>query len=250
MQCGTCCKVVLTTILIFVGFSTKVTSQSASCDTTLKSIGGPHGYSTRISRCEGLYESPVSSSLTVVAVVRGNVNYRLERNRTIVVKAAEHQRYADFETHIRSVGRYAGTYYRMDCIIAPGDSLLWPVGEVLEPNGLGANKIGVYGWIDAPEGRLFVPVRVYEQNGSHQQGPIKILVRTDVKAEEIVWRHFVDDLPPTQWMALGKNVEAGDIISCELDEGDEAVIKVDLRVLDQHSDRWLPCPLRVLRNAR
>jgi hypothetical protein len=46
----------------------------------------------------------------------------------------------------------------MDASLLPGRQFDWPVDTVLLPNGLSANHLGVFGWIDVEPEKIFVPL--------------------------------------------------------------------------------------------
>ena len=50
--------------------------------------------------------------------------------------------------------------YRMDAILDPGPVLTWPVNDVLLPENISANRIGVFGWKETGQTKTYVPVRV------------------------------------------------------------------------------------------
>ena len=244
------CLGLVSVLFILKPFPAAVYSQHGNCDPDLKKIDGPFGYSIRGSRCEGLYESPVASSLSIVSVMRGELRYKLRPDNALIVKSVDNINLDAEELHIRSVGRYSGIYYRMDCVVSKGDSLIWPMGEVLEPNRLLQNKIGLYGWFELSEGRIFIPLIARELVGSFASGPLRALVRTDIPADEIKWRYAENNEAPTEWKLYGENIAANEIITIDLKEGAEAVVRVELMLLPKNSDHWEPLIFNVLRNKQ
>jgi hypothetical protein len=108
-------------------------------------------------RCEGFYESDVSSgSLNVVGVVLEKFKSRFREKEKLTVSSPMLKE----RINIRAVGIPLKTYYRMDAEIGPNQRLEWPVDDVLRPQGLGHKDIGIFGWIRDKGEKMYIPVRV------------------------------------------------------------------------------------------
>ena len=124
----------------------------AQCDKSLKPV---ESYSIQYrprsdNRCEGFYESAVSSgSLNIVGVTQGKFKFRRDPKEKLKVSSPTVKNVVN----VRAVGIPLKTYYRMDAQISPNGNLEWPVGDVLYPQELTYKKIGVFGWTGSESGK-------------------------------------------------------------------------------------------------
>jgi hypothetical protein len=90
--------------------------------------------------------------------------------------------------NIRAVAIPQKTYYRMDATLQPNAPFLWPLNEVLAPEGLTDDRIGVFGWKGAEENAILVPLRVVSQGApSTSRAPI-LIVQASFDAQKVKWR--------------------------------------------------------------
>jgi hypothetical protein len=146
------------------------------------------GYRYRSNRCEGLYNSNVSSGdgLQVVSLLAGELNFSLAP--TVVLEVSP---VTDFHSaiNVRAVPLPIKTYYRMDATIQHGDTLLWPVADVLYRIRLPSTRLGVYGWYGAEDDKTFVPLLVSPKGTGARAGQIVLGVRPSVDINKAVnWR--------------------------------------------------------------
>jgi hypothetical protein len=139
-------------------------TDAAACDPTLAAIPGADGYKERTNgeRCEGLFFSPVSgSAIELVSLTRGPFRYDLKQQPNLSLKLAAPSADAARPSHIRAVGIPLGLYYRMDADILANQTVTWPVKEVLAPNRLTSDQIGIFAFQRDQLGRLiFYPIDV------------------------------------------------------------------------------------------
>ena len=114
----------------------------AQCDQSLRPVEGAAGYRARGERCEGIYVSPISSTVRLLSLVRGDIEYHLSPGSDVVVTALHNS-----ALHVRAVALVPGAYYRMDARLAAA-ALVWPVADVLLEMGLGPDDLGVFAWYD------------------------------------------------------------------------------------------------------
>ena len=229
-------------------------AQGISCDHHLKPVPGGVGYARRAEgqRCEGLYQSTVSSvRLQLVSVLKGKLEFDPERHQILNVTAPEVPGTENRPVRVRAVALPLKTYYRMDAVLPRGGALKWPLQDIIERIQLSADNIGVYGWVHDKEGRLFVPLSVTAGDdvaaGTGTE-PVRIIVRSAVDLARLVWRTADEDgqVLDQQEYATAP-LRAGHPIVLTLAAGNTAVLKVDIAGLPLQSDRWAKLRLRVLR---
>ena len=229
-------------------------AQAQACDRHLKPVPGGVGYAWRAEGrlCEGLYQSTVSSvRLQLVSLLRGELAFDLERHRSLNVRAPEVPLLADRPVRVRAVALPLKTYYRMDAVLPPEGALQWPLHDIIGRVSLPASKIGVYGWVEGDEGQLFVPLSVTpgdDAAAGTAAAPIRIIVRSAVDLERLVWRTATEDGQVLDQQEYPEApLRAGRPIVLTLAAGTTAVLQVDIAGLPSQSDRWTKLRLRVLR---
>jgi hypothetical protein len=222
----------------------------AQCDQSLRPVAGQAGYTARGERCEGLYVSNVSAqSLELISLLRGKLHYDLEPHVQLTIVGPDISAMARGRIQVRAVARPLNTYYRMDTVLPPNRRMAWPVKDVLLPLLLHADRVGVYGWIEAQPEKLFVPLRVTPQGGSLPRAPIEVIVRSSRDVEGIVWRIAAENDNPPPWQTASANVPAGHPVSITLPEGPRAILRLEVAAKAENSDRWSKLTLRIMRDA-
>jgi hypothetical protein len=90
--------------------------------------------------------------------------------------------------NIRAVAITPKTYYRMDTVLQHGKTLIWPVTDVLLPEHLTDNRIGIFGWTGTEEGKTFVPVDVRSGIPAPASDHAILVTQTSFDADAIKWR--------------------------------------------------------------
>ena len=124
--------ILLSVIVLIITFQELLYAQ---CDKKLRSSESEKtGYRIRShNRCEGFYESDVSSgSLNIVSVTQGKFKFKLDSNEMITVSPIVNNK----TVNIRAVAIPLRTYYRMDAQLDPKTNIKWPVADVLYPKKL------------------------------------------------------------------------------------------------------------------
>jgi len=183
-------KIFLSVIVLTITFQELLYAQ---CDTKLLSEESetkdykynripPHN------RCEGFYESNVSSSgsLNIVSVTQGKFKFKFDSNEIITVSPIVNNKTVD----IRAVAIPLRTYYRMDAQLSPNTSLKWPVADVLYPKKLKDKKIGVFGWIENQREKVYVPLKVSSSmlRDDNNNRDIYVYLRASVNVMNVRWR--------------------------------------------------------------
>ncbi len=183
-------KFVMPAILIALGFvySSSLAAQTARCDSLRTEPGSPLHYKNRNNRCEGMYVADIATKvIELVSFTQGDLSYDLKPGVKLLVSAADHSS----PLNIRAVAKPPGTYYRMDAVLGAGSTLTWPVDDVLLPEGLSSERIGVFGWKGNRNEKTFVPVQVTVQ-GSRESHPLHpdvfLSIRPSFDAELVRWR--------------------------------------------------------------
>ncbi len=163
-------------------------------------------YTSRDNRCEGFYSIGVEAELSVVSVTLGPVEYTLTEDERIEVSSP----IVDTEpVHVRAVGIPIDTYYRLDAMISPGESLTWPVGDVLFKENLTSKDVGAFGWIGEERIEQYVPVQLTTADAENtQNSALRILVRPAIDVRNVKWRGAVavngECAPMSDWNDVPK----------------------------------------------
>ncbi len=213
------------------------------CDPSLLSVRGVLGYAFRKtdSRCEGIYESPVSASgMKVVSVTLGRLEFNVDRDEGLVISLPDLSGLDIDAVRIRAVALPVRVYYRMDARLVVGETLHWPIGEVVGPLGLSDEQLGVYGWADRGGERIIIPVAVTREGSPNGgQEAVIITLRSHTELEHVVWRTISAEGIATPFESLiDERVHGGDPIQLTLPPGSPGIIKLDLRGKWPDSDEW------------
>lgn len=145
--------------------------------------------------------------------------------------------------HIRAIARPIRTYYRMDTELNASDQFFWPITEVLLPIRLDASRLGIFAWSQIRGEKIFVPVRVY-QNDNNSSQSINIAVRSAVEVENLMWRMF-DGSGQSSWNNLASNAAAGETISFNLPHTELSIINIEVAASVKTSENWSKLRIKV-----
>jgi hypothetical protein len=239
-------------VTLALAVAVPASSETRLCDRGLTPIRDPTGYTARGNRCEGLYESPVSSTgLELVSLTRGKLRFELDPALQLTVSAPDPGDAAPGPVRVRAVAKRLRTYYRMDAELPPSRQLSWPVRDVLWPEGLGAERIGLFGWVERDGERIFVPLRLAPQGQPIVPGTVELVVRSTADVERVVWRWMAEGGPspgPGGWRNLAGSTPAGQPITIVVPEGPRAILRVEVTAKLPGSDEWPRLSLRLLRD--
>jgi hypothetical protein len=164
-----------------------VNAQQLRCDVLRPLLGSASQYRERGNRCEGLYVVQVGSrSIDVISFTLGRVMYDLESKRPLQLSVPSQVQFVN----IRAVAIPPKTYYRMDAILARGAVLTWPITDVLVPEHLTDDRIGIFAWSGTEDGKTFIPVKVAtdpSSPGTRTNDPT-LMMQTSFDAQQIKWR--------------------------------------------------------------
>lgn len=193
-------------------------AQEPRCDGLTRLQGSKSGYQKRGNRCEGLYVSKVGSrSLAAMSFTLGRLRFDLASAEPAQVSAPGQTQ----PVNVRAVAIPLKTYYRMDATLPANATLLWPLSDVLAPEGLTDARIGIFGWKGPEDGGILVPVRVAAAGArAPSQAPI-LIIQASFDAQKVKWRWgaFGDGKcsPLVPWQdAISRPMTAGAPIAIDL----------------------------------
>jgi hypothetical protein len=230
--------------------------RAASCDPVLAPFPGSDlGYTSLGDRCEGFYVSNVSSeSLEVVSVLHGNLHFDWKPDVVLEVSAPN---YTQGAVNIRAVAIPLKTYYRMDGTVSPKESMRWPIGDVIFPGKLAAQRIGVFGWVGTFSNKTFVPLRVIQKDNvksAPADENIYLIVRSSVDVETVLWRYSTTMGKRcskfNEWQEYhDAPVNAGWPVTITLPNrpAQNGNICLEIAANDKGSDEWLSLSIRIWR---
>lgn len=165
------------------------TIYSQVCDPEIRPVKGWElRYRERGNRCEGFYVAhPVGKFLEVVGVVAGRFHFTLDEEEVLNISSPV---ILDHLIHVRAVGLPVKIYYRMDAQLEPRQVLIWPVRDVIYPQKLSDNEIGVFGWIGEETEQTYVPITIAPTIAPvENDGKIRLYLRsTGDVLEKAMWR--------------------------------------------------------------
>jgi len=219
------------------------------CDSELMPAENPDfQYKKRGNRCEGFYNSKVSAGgIEVVCLIKGEFHFNLEKNEIVEISSPFVKKQP---VRVRAVGIPIKTYYRMDAEIAPGAVLSLPVGEILYPQKLSDEKIGLFGWIEHGADKIYIPLASTAKLGKNPNNDkIMLYLRTSTDVENLKWRtaNMVNGIcsTPGDWNDTQKSFyRSGQPISISLPEA--KALCVEAAAKEKNSALWLKRNIRLL----
>lgn len=221
------------------------------CDAQLKPVENKAmQYRVRGNRCEGFYQSTVSAPyMDVVGVIDGKFRFESSADETLTISASLNK---NQPIAVRAVGIPLKTYYRMDARLAPEQTFVWPVKDVLYPNKLSSKDIGIFGWMENGQEKLYVPVAALSTlNPPEQDGKIRLYLRSSVDVRSVQWR--AADLvngscgEMSAYNKLPKSLyRTGEAIEIVLPASAAGALCVEVAAQDPNSSEWLKRLARVM----
>lgn len=179
---------ILGTFVIFLSFCTGIKAQ---CD-DLEPENSIYGYRKRDGRCEGFYNSNVSGfTIQVVSLTQGVISYALNSNEKLTIAT---QPLDDFTSiSVRGVNFSMNRNYRLDLSLDGGSVASIPVKEVLEPNKLAAENLGLFGFVEKSGHRYYVPVAPMSSLSGEVKdgGRLNLQLVSNIDLKEVTWRYAV-----------------------------------------------------------
>lgn len=149
------------------------------------------GYRRRTNdeRYEGLYSLNVGAPLLgVVAVTHGPVNYALATAERLTIQVPALKDHKAVGVSGTSFGLKKN--YRIDAIIKAGDKKVIPVKEVLSPNYIYKQNLGIFGYLGDPQApSLYVPVRASARPEADAAQAIRITFLPGANIGQFTWSY-------------------------------------------------------------
>lgn len=224
-------------LAIFLSFWTGVKAQCDDLDPE-ESI---YGYRERDGRCEGFYNSNVRGfSIQIVSLTQGAVLYALNSNESLRITTKPLNNFESVS--VRGVNFSMNRNYRLDLDLKAGSAADIPVKDVLQPNHISPDNLGVFGFVEKSGYRYYVPVvpmsLLSGKVKDREKLSLQLISNLDVKA--VTWRYAVSQndrcgeysefttLPNT---ALPRNTPIGlEIPAMFVDAPNEVILCVQINI--------------------
>ncbi|GGD82331.1 hypothetical protein GCM10011514_52970 [Emticicia aquatilis] len=243
-------KYLKTYILIFISF--QLYSQQPNKNVLQNAEQGKFGYQKRTSdeRYEGLFKTQISGSIIeVVSVTQGDIEYQMNSNEVLRVALPKIQNIK--ETKITGVSYGINMNYQIDMVINDGKSKQIPLREVILPQRISSNNLGIFGYIELPNSEMeYVPVIVSSKLNPTQNSEIKIKLASNVKISQVKWKYSVyknGECNPTQpYIAINTSFEKEEAIELVIpNELKTTKICIEIQAQIAGNNRWIPKTLKV-----
>lgn len=230
-------------LMFFMLITNSQLAFSQSCDPKIKPIKNKKlKYRKRDkNRCEGFYSSLVSVEvIDVVGVTKGDFNFETKKDEILEVSSRVVGRRP---IYIRAVGVPLKLYYRMDAFLDAGQTLTWPMGEVVFLRKLSSKDICVFGWTGDEIEKIYIPVTAASKLApAKNDGKIRLFLRTSVDVNNVKWRAAgtCGSLGQTAWKDAPKSsYRAGKPIRIILPAKGVEQLCIEVAARNQKTAQWL-----------
>lgn len=166
-------------------------SANAQCE-ELEPENSIYGYRERDGRCEGFYNANVSGfTIQVVSLTRGEISYASNSNERLQIAA---EPLANFQTiAVRGVNFSMNRNYRLDLNLEKGAVAEIPVKEVLQPNKISSQNLGLFGFVEKSGHRYYVPVIPMSALSKKVKVKDRLILQliSSVDVKSVTWRYAV-----------------------------------------------------------
>ncbi|MFL5404005.1 MAG: hypothetical protein ACJ8BF_14460 [Gemmatimonadales bacterium] len=163
-------------------------AQESPCDKGLEKLAsGPHGYTLRNDRCEGIYAQEVSGTpFWIASLTQTFEDYDPQSGGDLIV-AWDNPGTRD--VRLRAQGVSHDVFYRMDAIRPPTPpSYRWP-SDVLAAQHLPRDDIGVLAWtpyqVGGTERQLFLPLRIRQRKPAESSSIYTLVLFPTTELREV-----------------------------------------------------------------
>jgi hypothetical protein len=219
----------------------------------VQAVSGVMGYQWRSNseRCEGLYESPVAGTLEFLSLITGAISYDPSTDKVLAVFVPDVGSLQATAVNVRASALELGTYYRMDAKVDSAKSMDWPLSAVITPADLHSDDIGVLGWIERGDAKIYVPVLVFNKTKPHGWDAATVaILRSSDDVEDVRWRLWstIERGRTPEWRTLrpglGGTIRAGEPIRLSIAKSPR-IQNLEIAARISNSDEWLTALLRV-----
>jgi hypothetical protein len=195
-------------------------------------------------RCEGFYIARVSGiTVNVASFTIGPFDF--VRNAAEIVDISL-PRHPGRPARIRAQAIPAGVYYRMDATLAAGQTLRWPIGDIIFPctTDLSSDQLGIFAWIQTKDdNRIHLPVRALSghlPSGKNETPILTLRVLQDIC--KFWWRRgpTTGEGKTGEWSETNKVIRAGHPITISFPETMTGLVELELVVMKLDSEDWSP----------
>ena len=131
--------------------------QGSPCEALHPLPDSSYQYKDRGNRCEGFYVADVGvNTLELVSFQLGQMNDKFKSGERLQISVPGQTQ----AVRVRAAAVPMRTYYRMDALLLPGATLIWPVDDVLIPAHLNPERLGVFAWKGDEANKVLLPVRI------------------------------------------------------------------------------------------
>lgn len=208
----------------------------------LQPAQGKLGYQERSSpdRCEGIYKSLVAGEIELLSFLARPLSFDPQTDSPVIITASRNA--AHVGSTISVVGRALPlrVYYRLDVDVGVGNSLKWPISEVVAPAGLSAADLGMVGWTLSSNERVLIPLDVYVEGTKTQPYPHPMITfRAPFDLDTFLWR-IVDETGPGAWNKISQNttIRLGDAVVFAVDGPTGQIVKLEVAAKPAAGD-WI-----------
>jgi hypothetical protein len=182
------CFLLLITLIIipYLGYA-----QDKIKDPTVIPLPGETGYGERSEMLwEGLCYDQHSNSMKVLSLTFTEIDYKLTKDNLLYLSTPVE---TSSVVKVRGTSINPGLSYQMDTLIRSGEKIHWKTSEVLYPENITANDLGVVGWIMESGRRIYVPVWLTETSADAETGDLQLVLRVNESLDQIIYRYVYTD---------------------------------------------------------
>ena len=221
---------------------------SQNCDSTLiVNENSPYRYRSFKNRCEGFYAVPVSRSeqIELIGLTRGKFYFLSDSNEVITLSSPRNKN-APMQVRAQTVA--LKSYYRMDTKLLPGDSILWPVKDVLFHNWLTPEKLRVTAWNEVNGKRNYLPIETRSKlKKTLPTRDVYLTFRPSVNVENIQYAVYnYQNKQTTDWIQhKNQQCRSGMPVNLVL-KLDSGIYRISIAALVAGSnDEWIECKVDI-----
>lgn len=198
-------------------------------------------------RCEGFYGVEVANpAFKVVGLTMGTFTYKMDSSEIIKISVPNHR---NRTINIRSEPIPSKTYYRMDTVIVGDQKLEWPVKDILlqRPIELASGKIGLIGWIEKGDQKVFLPVLAESSTTrSDHARQVRLCIGTSSDLAAFKWRAIISandgSKLPGNWndpLVGNRHVRKGQSIIIQLNQNATGLMYVEFAARIKNTRTWI-----------
>ena len=156
-----------------------------------------YGYRERDGRCEGFYKANVSGfAIEVVSLTQGNISYASNSNEKLKISSMSLNDFSSIS--VQGVNISMNKNYRLDLKLEKGEVAVIPVKDVLEPNKVKPENLGLFGFVERSGFKYLVPVMLSSElsQPTSDKKRLRLALTSNIDLKTFTWRYATtqDDL--------------------------------------------------------